>query len=108
MAIDKINTIDLIGIDNKTGDVILTISDHLSWNDQKNHLLLLQDKLNTYLRFIESGEIFQSYPKAKGKKITIEIVGKYELSKDAESFLEKAKPITEEVGVKLKYSLFSK
>lgn len=105
MAIDKVNTIDLIGIDNKTGDAMLTISDHLDWEDISTHLHVLQEKINTYLRFIESGEIYESYPKAKGKKIVIEIVGKYELSSEGKDFFEKAKPIIKEAGIDIQFNI---
>ena len=57
-----------------TGDVILTISDHLDWSDSSSHQLLLQVKMNRYLAFIESGEIEQSYPSAKGRAVVIEVV----------------------------------
>ena len=74
MAVDNTKTIDLIGIDNETGIVILTISDHLDWKETDTHLVLLQDKINCYLRFIESGEIYETYPEAKNKNITKKVL----------------------------------
>ncbi len=65
MSIEQTDLVDIISIDRMTGEVILTISDHLDWSDCGAHLLLLQSKLNRYLAFVESGEILQSYPKAK-------------------------------------------
>jgi hypothetical protein len=38
---------------------------------KNEHLLILQDKLNSYLRFIETGEIFESYPAAKNSSLVI-------------------------------------
>jgi hypothetical protein len=51
MTIEQIQVVDFIGID-AIGRAILTISDHLSWDDVKAHFFTLQEKLNAYLRFI--------------------------------------------------------
>lgn len=101
MAIDNTKAIDLIGIDNKTGVVILTISDHLDWKEADTHLILLQDKINCYLRFIESGEIYETYPMAKDKKMIISIVKKHSLSKEGEEFINRVKKIVNEIGIGL-------
>ena len=44
MTIQETAQIDFIGLNDSTGEVVLTISDHLEWNN--NHLVLLQEKLN--------------------------------------------------------------
>ncbi len=82
MAIDNKDVVDLIGIDINTGVCKMTISDHLDWIDSQNHLLNLQDKINSYIDFKESGQIFKDYPSSKNKPITIEIVGKYPIPKE--------------------------
>ena len=52
-SIDQTDKIDFVTIEYKTGDVLLSISDHLSWDqDEGEHLLMLQAKLNTYLAFV--------------------------------------------------------
>jgi hypothetical protein len=79
MSIENSEIIDFISIDNTSDECVLTISDHLEWGIENNHLLLLQEKLNKYLAFIESGEIFDSYPKSKDRKIRIDLVSKYKL-----------------------------
>lgn len=101
MAIDNVEIIDLIGIDKRTDKVILTISDHLDWEDETSHILLLQDKINSYLRFIESGEIYESYPDAKNRAIVIQIVKKYSLTPKGEEFIRSAKCIVEDAGFDL-------
>jgi len=77
MSIDQADTIDFATVDKASGDLLLTISDHLLWDENENgHLILLQNKLNAYLRFIESGEVFEKVPDAKGHTIVISLVGK--------------------------------
>lgn len=96
MSINQTNTIDIIGTAPQ-GTVVLTISDHYSW-DETWHLELLQDKINAYLQFIESGQIFEDYPNAVGRTIVIEAVMKYQPSFEAILFLEKAEKIIEGAG----------
>jgi hypothetical protein len=43
MAIDNPNVIDFISISSEN-KVALTISDHFEWNEEDEHLLLLQNK----------------------------------------------------------------
>lgn len=108
MSIDNPKIIDFIGIDNESGNVMLTISDHFEWNGNfdKEHIRLLQEKFNAYLAFIESGEIFESCPNAKDKKIVISVVGKYPLNDLAKSFYEYSKKIIHEAGFELRFELF--
>ncbi len=106
MSIEETEVIDFISIDKSAGAVHLTISDHLEWEEKEGeHLLLLQDKINAYLRFIEGGELEETYPKAKGKKIVISIVGQYPLSQEAKKFYDMAAGITEEAGIQLEFKL---
>ena len=70
MSVEQTDKIDFIGSDKESNSIILTISDHLDWEDSERHLLLLQEKLNNYLAFCESGEILEVYPQAKNKHIS--------------------------------------
>jgi len=97
MSIDQISVVDAIGIDNTTGNVVLTISDHLKWD--KEHLHLLQEKINTYLVFVESGELIDSYPDARGRKVTINVVFKYVPDNNALKFLSEIDKILNESGL---------
>lgn len=49
MSIDQSETVDIIS-QAPDGTVVLTISDHLEWDAENEHLLLLQEKLNSYFR----------------------------------------------------------
>jgi hypothetical protein len=106
MSVEEIDKIDFATVDNASGDLWLTISDHLPWDeDEISHLTFLQSKLNAYLRFIESGEVFRKLPEAKGRNIVINVVGKYPLSQQADSFLRKASGAIERAGFSLRFDL---
>ena len=47
MSLEQANIIDAIGVDNITGYVVLTISGSFKWTYLSDHLLMLQEKINT-------------------------------------------------------------
>ncbi len=107
MSIEQTNVVDAVGVDNVTGEVVLTITDQIEWTGSDNeHFLLLQEKLNTYLGFVESGEIFDTYPNAKGKGVLIDVVYKYPLNQQAQEFYSKVIRIVEGSGMKFRHRLF--
>ena len=96
MSVEQSDVIDFIGTDRLTGDVVLTISDHLDWSDSTAHQLLLQTKLNRYLAFVESGEILETYPNAKDKAIIFKVVFKFPPDASGRTFLARGdRTITE-------------
>lgn len=97
MSVEDKNKIDAIST-NKDDVIVLTISDHLEWDKSNEHLLILQDKINSYVDFIESGQIAESYPDKIDKKIMIQIVFKYQPNVIAEEFLSTVKKIINEKG----------
>ena len=105
MSIDQTEVIDSIGVDDSTGRVVLTISDQLEWD--KNHLILLQEKLNTYLGFVESGELLNSYPDSKNREVLINVICKYPPDKESEKFLLQVNNIVEGAGMKFNYQNFT-
>jgi hypothetical protein len=102
VAIDSPNTIDIMS-ESPVGEVVLTVSDHLDWIDTKHHQVVLQDKLNCYLRFIESGEVFEHRPRAHHSRIVISVVGQFEPDLDGKAFIEAAKAIIERAGFGFEY-----
>jgi hypothetical protein len=102
MSVEQTNVIDFISKD-QDGNVVLTISDHLEWDDQNEHLLVLQKKINAYLAFIESGEIDEQYPDAKTRKRVIKVVALYHPNEMGEKFLSQVKEIIEGAGFSFKF-----
>jgi hypothetical protein len=107
MTIDNLGVVDRIDWNSETDEVALIIIDHLSWtgDDQSNkeHMYFLQEKVNTYLEFIESGEIYQSCPKARAREIVILVMAMDPLSQEAEAFFEKVKAFVLKAGHKMRF-----
>jgi len=87
--------------------VVLTISDHLAW-DSIGHLALLEGKLNTYLRFIEGGELLDTYPQARNRQAVINVIAQFPLSVDAKKFFDRATAIVSGAGIGLRFQLLDK
>ena len=104
MTISETDQVDFATLEPDTNKFVLSISDHLEWTDEPHeHLLLLQEKLNTYLRFAESGEIYRELPSAIGRKIVFRVVGKYPLSIAAKQFFDRAREIVGAAGFELSF-----
>src|SRR5262245_34166060 len=102
MSIDQTDVVDFIVENPGTDEISLAISDHLPWDeDAKMHMFLLQEKVNTYLRFMESGEIYEAYPAAKGRSLIIEVVGKYQMTREAEAFFKRVVDALHNAGYKI-------
>jgi hypothetical protein len=66
---------------------------------------MLQEKINSYLSFVESGEINKKFPQAHSLKVTINVVGQFPLSKQASAFFQRARAAIENAGFALEFKL---
>ncbi len=101
MSLDDFDSVDAIGIDKESGDVVLTIIDHWDWSEEGQHLRALQEKINSYFGFVESGQIYKQYPDANGKALCIDVVSKYQMPGEAIIFLSKAAEVAKELNIKI-------
>ena len=103
MAIDQPDVVDLVTIDKLSGDVLLSISDHLPWGDLESaHLVLLQSKLNRYLSFVESGDMVGRFPETSGRKIVINLVCKFPPSEEGINLIRNATAAIRQAGFDLR------
>ena len=103
MSIEDQNLVDAIGVD-EDGVVVLTISDHLKWDNE--HLYLLQEKINTYLAFLESGKVYETYPRSKSKEFKINVVCKYEPTPSAVEFISQCTNVINQAGFQFGYEVY--
>jgi len=103
MSVENTKVIDFIT--EKKNNVILTISDHLEWDDDNEHIFLLQEKINAYLGAIESGQLNEKHPTSVGKKVTISIALKYDPNEQGVLFLSYIKDLLLNAGYDFDYYL---
>lgn len=102
MSVDQPRVIDIVS-KNEKGDIFLSISDHLDWQDVYAHLLTLQTKINTYIAFVESGEVYEHYPEVRGRAIFVEVLFHHAPLEEAVTFLSRAARIVESAGAGFRY-----
>jgi len=102
MPVDDPAVIDIMSV-NPVGNVVLTISDHLEWSDSVTHQHILQEKINRYVAFVESGEILEHYADAPSRGVVIRVVTQFGPDADGQDFLERAKAALERAGVRFEY-----
>jgi nucleotide-binding universal stress UspA family protein len=107
MSVEQTDVVDIMSVDEKTGEVVLTVTDHLEWKNSVEHQTILQKKFNAYLAFVESGEILRQYPKAEGRPVAFNVVFKYKPDSEGEQFLSRARAVIESAGFKLKSEIFA-
>jgi hypothetical protein len=98
MAVDNPDVVDIMSID-PCGSVVLTVSDHLDWINSASHQSILQAKINRYLAFVESGEILDRYPDARGRNVVIQVITQHGPDAEALSFLERARHAVGQAGI---------
>ena len=103
MSIVDNKTVDGIALTDDNNGIILLIADHMDWRDEYQHLVMLQEKINVYITFLEQKQYEDIY---KGENITygiIEIHFLYNLTANAEKFLQSVQNQVAELGVKIQY-----
>ncbi|EEF59771.1 SMI1/KNR4 family protein [Pedosphaera parvula] len=103
MALENTETVDAVGIENNSDFAVLTIADEWDWQVERTHLLALQAKLNAYFRFVESGQILESYPEAAGRQLVIDVIGKFPLPQSGIDLLTHASDACAGLGIRIRY-----
>lgn len=101
MSITETKKIDIVAARPDSSVVKLVITDHLGWDDFEFHARLLQDKVNTYLEFVESGQLARTQtPKIPdAPDIHIALVLQYPPTKEAEEFFVQVREFLVGLGI---------
>ncbi len=91
MSIDNPETVDGIGFDKTTDEVVLMISDHFNWSDEQLHLSILQNKINAYFNFVTSGQLHEMHPEAKDKGLRIDCICSFPAPDSTDWFAEEVR-----------------
>ena len=105
MSIQDPKTVDFVSLGIEFDTALLVVSDHLEWTNTLEHQFALQEKLNAYLGFIESRELYLRFPKANGKHVEIRVIFQHEPDTSGKQFLQKVKGAIEEAGFRFSYQV---
>lgn len=105
MRLANLDTVDFLGLEKETGDIVLTLVDDCDWEDERQHLTLLQNKINRYFDFIDSGEVYDEAGRVLGRKIDrttrvkLSILAQYEPVGEGVRFLQHVEGVAQAAKV---------
>jgi hypothetical protein len=105
MTVENSGVIDGMGISKKNGDVVLMISDHLTWENEAERFSALERKIGNYIQFSKTQNLVEALPAARGRPVRIQIVYQFEPTETASKFLRAATEQLESLGFGLTYGL---
>ena len=108
MALEKTQEIDIISANQEEGKVYLTITDTISWDADREKLMLLQDKINTYMHFIQSGKLTEVHPQTHSLKPVIALATSEQPDAQGIAFLNQVKPMMADAGVEFRWKVVVK
>ena len=89
MSVSNSDILDAIGINEQTGNIEMLIKDDLNWDEEGNHIEVLEKKLTSYLDFVIKGQIEEVFSNVedimRNKLIVIEFEN--EPTNNAKEFL---------------------
>ncbi|WP_017815751.1 DUF6572 domain-containing protein [Paenibacillus shenyangensis] len=103
MSILDRDKVDGIGKNEEENKIALLIADHLNWDNEIEHLTLIQDKINAYISFIESGQAYNIYEDIKViEGYIIDLRFKYKPSLNFYKLLDVFKSSTKDLAVEFR------
>lgn len=87
MSVVESSVVDGMGLADN-GKMKMLITDHLDWDEEYEHLLILQEKINAYIGFCESGQYKDIYANEEIRHIVFEIHFLFEPTQNVYKFLE--------------------
>ena len=101
MAVDNQMSVDGIGKGREADELVLLIADHLDWTNEKEHLTLLQSKINAYAMFIESKQYQNVYHDEEFNRFLIQIMFLHAPIDKVQQFLEKAGSYLQQFNIRI-------
>lgn len=101
MSLDNTRIIDAVGTEAATGCTVLTITDHWDWEDEHAHLLALQEKLNSYFEFVESGQLAETRPDASKGQVRINVVSRFPMPSVGKDLISKASDVARQIDIEV-------
>lgn len=101
MTIVDADKIDIVATRADSSTVKLVIADHLPWDDMAAHCSLLRAKIDGYLTFVESGQLFriEKPPVPSCPNVCITLAALYAPPVEVESFLAEVRHRLAERGI---------
>jgi hypothetical protein len=108
MSLEQSHVVDAIGTARSDDSIVLNIIDSWNWENEGLHLAALQRKLNAYFEFVESKQILESCPEAKGRRLCISIISRFPTPEAGLNLLAAAAILAAELDIEIKHQVDSR
>jgi len=78
MGIEDIHKIDLVVEERDNGPIRLQMLEAREWSLSAERIEQLENKISAYYNFVESGQLTNQVPTAKGRKCVVELICQHE------------------------------
>lgn len=105
MSIDNSEVVDAVAYENEK--LILQLYDHLEFTEdfEKNHMFMLQDKLNVYIWYVDSKQYKDTYEDKDFSSFEIQIKFKYQPSDFCIQYLHHVNEKLESLNITVIYDI---
>lgn len=101
MGIQDSDKVDAVGFEMDADTVVLTMLDALDWGDAGYHIEKLEEKFDSYIHYISSGQLLSDFPRARNKIVRIDLISMHEIPPAGQTFLDAIVQSLLEMGVAL-------
>lgn len=102
MSVVDLDKVDAIGQQDDDKSIVgMMLTDHLDWEQEYEHLMLLQEKINNYLGFIQSGQAQKMYPDTEIRQYRILLFFLYPITENCRKFIEAVNRQIQEINTQL-------
>ena len=67
--------------------------------------MALQEKMNSYIAYIEGGQMHEDFPESKGKPVVIIVYGVFELVPIALDFYKNVEEVIKPLGARIRFKI---
>ena len=103
MSLVDSTVVDGIALTEDKNGIVLLITDHLDWSEEYQHLMTLQEKINTYLGFLEEKQYEEMYKEETITYGIIEIHFQHNLTDNAENLLQAVQNQVAQYGIEIQW-----
>ena len=103
MSVTETDKVDIVATRPGSSSVLLVVTDHLRWDDLEGHLAALRAKLDTYVAFVESGQLhrLEEPPLPPNPEVRIRVAMRHAPPPAARAFFEESRARLAGIGVGL-------
>lgn len=98
-GVNNPDVIDLVTHDPATDEIVVIMIEDRTWSVDPEQVDQLLRKINTYLHFIEDGDLVEHFPQAAGKPVRMQLDCNEAPTGEAEQLIEEAQQLLLSRGI---------